>query len=279
MAASSANAVIGYALATRTTHLPTRSHLFYFIPLAHRHLVEHRLRTFAYLKDVYQGNRHFLSVISLNGSTNKEDGLEENMVLRWFYLGVSLATLLQQPPGAPFVRSALQLLEELQHHFSSSRSAVIRTRPAAMRPRPAAIGDGDDLTPSLQRVNGKVMYENLLTPHVAHALSGVQVAIGLCDLLCRIYRKLAECPGAASSSAAAAISEAVLRIDGRLEEHFINPVTTHAESLSRKELKSNLGRLEPLFGRMWGQQGGAARSLDDAMERTEGTTGQVSGTL
>ena len=166
---------------------------------------------------------------------------------------------------APFLPLGLQLIQLMK----------------VMRPRPAAIGDGDDLTPSLQRANGKVMYENLLTPHVAHALSGVQVAIGLCDLLCRIYRKLAECPGAASSSAAAAISEAVLRIDGRLEEHFINPVTTHAESLSRKELKSNLGRLEPLFGKLWGQQvgGGVARSLDDAMERTEGTAGQVSGAL
>ena len=44
-------------------------------------IVEKRLRSFAYLKDVYQGNRHFLSVASIGGSpsagTSKEDGADE----------------------------------------------------------------------------------------------------------------------------------------------------------------------------------------------------------
>ena len=41
------------------------------------------------------------------------------------------------------------------------------------------MGSGDDekdlLTPTLQRVNGRVVFQYLLTPHIAHALSGSQV--------------------------------------------------------------------------------------------------------
>ena len=169
-------------------------------------------------------------------------------MLRWFYLGVSLATLLPQPPGATFVRAVLQVLEELQYHFSSQTGRSIK----AIRARPAVRGaSNDDLTPALQRANGKVLYEYLLTPHVAHGLSGIHVGAALFDMLAKIYRKLAESPSV--DGATAALTEAVMRLDGAIEEAVIAPAVHHCEQLSRSAVRLNLGRLDGLFARMWGQ--------------------------
>ena len=221
------------AAALRTPPPPPHASCAPCAAMPGRPLVERRLRVFSYLKDVYSGNQHFLSVASISpgGGSSKEDGLDETLgastcherrdatrartltqrgvlslcppVLRWFYLGVSLATLLPQPPGVPFVRAVLQLLEEHQYHFASSTERnikIIRARPAVKH---GGGGGGDDeLTPALQRSGGKVLYEYLLTPHVAHALSGVQVAIGLCELMVKLYRKLAESPTVAGATPA-----------------------------------------------------------------------------
>ena len=170
-------------------------------------------------------------------------------VLRWFFLGVSLAALLPQPPGVPFVRAVLQLFEEHTYHFASSAERNIK----AIRARPAARhADADDqqLSTSLQRSGGKVLYEYLLTPHVAHALSGAQVVIGLCELLPRLYRKLADCPAAAGASPA--LIEAIGKADTLLEDAVLAPAIKHAEGLSKAVVRSQLGRLDPLFGRIWG---------------------------
>ena len=104
--------------------------------------------------------------------------------LRWFYLGISATGLLQQPSGAPFLRALLQLLEEHQYHFASSTAQSIKAI-RARGPRTGQVsgggagagasGPGDDIAPSLQRVGGKVLYEFLLTPHLAHAISALQV--------------------------------------------------------------------------------------------------------
>ena len=88
--------------------------------------------------------------------------LYSRAALRWFYLGVSAATMLQQPAGAPFLRALLQLLEEHQYHFSSStvqNIKAIRARGASGQAR--SLSDDADshkdlLKPTLQRVEGKV---------------------------------------------------------------------------------------------------------------------------
>ena len=156
-------------------------------------LVEKRIRSFGYLREVFAGSRHWVSIASLGngGGYIKEDGLEETQALRWFYLGISASTLLQHPAGAPFLRALLQLLEEHQYHFASSTAQSIKAI-RARGPRGGGGGGGggggssgggggaDDkevIAPALQRVQGKVLYEYLLTPHLAHALSGVQVRV------------------------------------------------------------------------------------------------------
>jgi len=191
-------------------------------------------------------------------------------VLRWYYLGVSLASLLPLPSDTPFVRAVLQLLEEHQYHFASSAERSIK----AIRARPAvklsAAGAEDgSLNVALVRVNGKVLYEYLLTPHVAHALSGAQVALSLSDLLTKLYRKLSECAAAAGPSPA--VGEAIAKLDGLLELNVIEPVVKHAEGRAREALRGHLGRLDPLFARMMGHADGSA--ANDEMEATPAGSG------
>jgi len=235
-------------------------------------LVDRRIKSFAYLKDVYGGSQHWLSVVSL-GANPKED-VDENargrsakdeqelQVLRWYSLGVSLAALLPQPPGAPFVRAVLQLLEEYQHYVASSDRQFKITRARGHRLERGGMANDDDFSVSLQRSGGKVLYEYLLTPHAAHALSGVQVALSLCEVLAKIYQKLIE---AAAHSGTLAIVEAVMRVDERLEEHFVVPAVKHTEALAKNTLWQSLGRLDPLFARVSGQA--ASVSEDAPMER------------
>ena len=120
-----------------------------------------------------------------------------------------------------------------------------------------------------------MLYEYLLTPHVAHAISSVQVALGLCDLLSKIYRKLAECT--AVSGAPASLAEAVARVDEKLEENFLAPATKHAEGLAKGALRSTLGGLDPIFQRLWGQSTPLPPDVD-ANERSSLTAG-LSGQL
>lgn len=174
-------------------------------------LIERRILSCAYLKEVFTGKRHWVSIATIDGPNGKEEAIDEAQgvsllphsrhvpsitttaaqhpparhlvaALRWFYLGVSAATLLQQPAGASFLRALLQLLEEYQYHFSSATAQslkVIRMR----GPRAAAastIGADDNkeiIAPALQRQGGRVLYEHLLTPHLAHGLSGLQVRV------------------------------------------------------------------------------------------------------
>jgi len=173
------------------------------------------------------------------------------------------------------LRGLLQLLEEYQYHFSSSTSQSLnairarrRTNTVSGRGGASGMGsereeDSERIAPTLQRVGGKVLYEHLLTPHLAHGLSGVQVLLSLCEQMGKIYRKLAECT--AQPSASPAMHEALARVDSLLEEHLIAPATKHADALAKATVRTSLGRLDPLFAKMWGQA--TATDADDKMER------------
>lgn len=228
-------------------------------------LLERRMQSCAYLKEVFSGGQHFLSIATLGAPSShhasSSEGVEEGQILRWFYLGVSLATLQSQPVGPPFVRAMLQLLEEFQHHFSSLTDRNIKNIRAKAQAR-SGDGDGDrgaDFAPCLQRKGGKLLYEYLLTPHVAHSLSGLHVALSLCELLGKIYSKLIACLSAADSGSSNFLSsliEAISRVDEKLEEHIFVPVTKHAEALAKASLRRSLGKVDPIFGRVWAESGG-----------------------
>lgn len=67
-----------------------------------------------------------------------------------------------------------------------------------------------------------------------------------------------------------------MRVDAIVEEAFLTPAVKHAEGLARTALRQNLGRLDPLFGRLWGQ---ASPQDVDTMERPIVGSGQTSAAL
>ena len=98
-----------------------------------RQIVERRLQTLEYIKRVYAGECHWLSVALLPSSDEANKQLDKQakdaetaQALRWFYLGVSIAPLIIVPAGPIFVRALLQLFEEYQYHFASTARINIR---------------------------------------------------------------------------------------------------------------------------------------------------------
>jgi hypothetical protein len=96
--------------------------------------------------------------------------------------------------------------------------------------------------------------------------------------VCVLLRRVSAARAATLLSVIMALSQAVLRVDKKVEEHFLEPAVEHAEALSQAVTRHHLGRLDPLFARTWGQ---AAPQDHDTMERpAAGAGGQrVSGGL
>ena len=103
-------------------------------------------------------------------------------VQEWFYLGLSLAPLLQLPNGRPFVRACAQLLEELNYHTSNvaiqSMKAMFRSTALSSSnstnnlyaPNPSVLDTDKDIRPAIKKVGGTVVYEYLQTPNIVRWL-------------------------------------------------------------------------------------------------------------
>ena len=105
-----------------------------------RQIVERRLQTLEYIKRVYAGECHWLSVALLPSSDEANKQLDKQakdaetaQALRWFYLGVSIAPLLPVPEGPIFVRALLQHDPSLYPHrrckpLRNQRATLLSTR-------------------------------------------------------------------------------------------------------------------------------------------------------
>jgi hypothetical protein len=77
-------------------------------------MVEKRKNCFAYLKKTHGGDSYWLNCVLLRRQTDLAiyaTELPRQRVLQLFYLGLSLARLLQSSGGAVLVKSVLQVLE------------------------------------------------------------------------------------------------------------------------------------------------------------------------
>uniref|UniRef100_A0A7S3F7T6 Uncharacterized protein n=1 Tax=Haptolina ericina TaxID=156174 RepID=A0A7S3F7T6_9EUKA len=225
-------------------------------------IVERRLLSFEYIKSVCSGDCHWLSLVQLDLSDDgKQD--ETPQALRWYHLGVSIAPLLQLPSGPSFVRAVLQLFEELTYHFSSTARQNIRKISRFARPANRATGSStgseDDFNAGLSRVNGEVVYEFLFTPFIAHAISATHVLQAFCDQMLKLYRKLAE----AAQQPSSALTDAIVKVDGLVEEHFLTSVAKHVNVAADAALRKSLSGADPLFRKLLG---GGSRNSEDLGE-------------
>ena len=223
-------------------------------------LVKQRMAGFDYMRRVGTGERHWLSTVSLG---DQEAGLakavDPDVVLKWYFLGLSFAPLLQLASGATFVKAVAQLLEEYAYHFAKGVDSRRATRARGRAP-PASAAAGDDdvvLKPALQRSRGDVVYVYLLTQHTPHALSASVVLQCFCELMQSVYRKFGEC---AASGATAALVDAIVKADATLEEQVLAPVTKHFNASALALGRAALGRVDPLFSKV---MEGATSGIDE----------------
>lgn len=98
------------------------------------YIVTKRIANLEYIRKVHEGNVYWLNVVRLSKDDIKNfyhpQALQKrytvsinlsdvSRVQQWFYIGVSIAPLLQFQNGFQFVRACSQLMEEYEYHFSN----------------------------------------------------------------------------------------------------------------------------------------------------------------
>ncbi|KAL1528370.1 hypothetical protein AB1Y20_009722 [Prymnesium parvum] len=230
-------------------------------------IVERRRQTLEYIKRVCAGERHWLSVVllpSADDAKSQQDKqareAETAQALRWFYLGVSIAPINSVLDGAAFVKALLQLFEEYQYHFASAarlKNTKRHSRPSSRLPSYST--SDDDFSVTLSRVNGEVVYDYLFTPCVAHVLSAAHVLTAFCEQLQKTYKNIADLAPVASTF----LTDAVVKIDGLIEEHFLTSVAKHINLAASGAIKQSVSSCDPIFKRMLFPSSGNSRNTSD----------------
>eukprot|EP01084_Bolivina_argentea_P017057 31870_1 len=160
-------------------------------------MVNKRMSCFSYMKKILAGNVFWLNCVLLKRDdlelyTRKQDQPRQH-VLKLYYLGISLAHVLQQVSGAgSLVRSVLQLMEEWEYHFSSGTNQSIRGMMAKNTEQLFLSGESTKLNrefpdepiiPKLRKLCNVVIYGFLLTPCVPIELDYFEVMLSLCDII------------------------------------------------------------------------------------------------
>ena len=86
------------------------------------YMINKRVKNLDYLKRVHEGHVFWLNVVKINSSDIERYYHPQTLqkrVQQWFYLGVSIAPLLQLENGWSFVRACAQLMEEYEYHFAN----------------------------------------------------------------------------------------------------------------------------------------------------------------
>jgi hypothetical protein len=183
-------------------------------------LVHQRISNFNYLRKIHEGGTFWLNIVLLTREDIEElvAHVPKQRVVMYYYLGVSIYSLLELKNGAATVRALSQLLEEFEYYGSGSAMQSMKMLLARNSPciYPSLVGPAEGGTggavsgagvfdeaattsptssaaiskPVLSKFQNVVIYERLKTPHLAYELDFIEVLIALCEALAKIYDKL-----------------------------------------------------------------------------------------
>jgi hypothetical protein len=150
------------------------------------------------MKKIHEGKSYWLNTVSMTCKdintylrSSDETGTR---LLSFFYLGLSLANLLQAAVGMDAVRDSLQLFEEWEYHFSSFSVQSVKYVMARSIPTAYPETDASETSPSshytINRFSNEVMYSKLQCPHVSYELKHTVVVHALCEVLAQLYEKV-----------------------------------------------------------------------------------------
>ncbi|CAH1763415.1 11152_t:CDS:2 [Entrophospora sp. SA101] len=176
-------------------------------------LVQKRVTTFTYLKQVHEGRIHWLNTVCLN----KEDLsiMYENMRMKkrtgnFFVLGTSLAPILDITNPQDYVKALNVMLQEFDYHTNEHTKQKMKNFL-----RKSKIVKDDDT--SFQDTGE---YNYLFVPNIPFDLDYFQTFYTLCDILVEVYNKLLK---------------------------IVALITKEIDSLARNTLKEELKSIDPMI--------------------------------
>ena len=162
-------------------------------------LVQQRISNFIYLRKIHEGGRFWLNIVLLNNSDIQrlvQSVVPKQRVVAFYYLGLSLYSLVELKGGATMVRALSQLVEEYEYFCSGAAmqgmKLLLAKNSNCVYPSLMAIDLTEDslVRPSIFKFQNSVVFERLKTPHVSFELDYVEVVLALSDALSNIYEKL-----------------------------------------------------------------------------------------
>lgn len=152
------------------------------------------------MKKIHEGKSFWLNTVSVsvrdinNYIISNDDAW--NRLIPFFYLGLSMASLLQTAAGIDAVQDSLQLFEEWEYHLSSFsvqsvKYVMARSLSTAY---PGPVDSSEAATASshhtINKFSNEVVYTKLQCPHVSFELNYTAVVHALCDVLAKLYEKM-----------------------------------------------------------------------------------------
>jgi hypothetical protein len=162
-------------------------------------LIEKRENNFIYLKKIHEGGCFWLNCVLIDKTDMGhyiDNRTPENRALTYYYLGLSISSLLDTPDGPPIVRALSQLLEEWEYTFSNAAiqgmKYVLARSSSGVYPQFSPTFEGsesDQIRSTVYKFNNDVVYQYLHFPHVPFELDYIEVLSSLCDMLQALYKK------------------------------------------------------------------------------------------
>ncbi len=149
---------------------------------------------------VHEGGCYWLNIVLFTSADIKQYidvQITKQRTESYFYLGLSVSKILSLPAGISTVRAFSQLVEEWEYYHNGntlqSVKYVMAKNSSCMYPQVTPLEGGgmtDLQRPSVYKFNQTIVYEYLHIMHIPYQLDHVEVLIGLCDALSKLYDKI-----------------------------------------------------------------------------------------
>eukprot|EP01087_Luapelamoeba_hula_P019348 TRINITY_DN6394_c0_g1_i1.p1 TRINITY_DN6394_c0_g1~~TRINITY_DN6394_c0_g1_i1.p1 ORF type:complete len:245 (-),score=60.86 TRINITY_DN6394_c0_g1_i1:40-774(-) len=224
-------------------------------------LIRKRLDNYLYIKRVHQGTVHWMNTVLITqedirtfysgvnpsksfrgpssaatsgvAAPNPKDRIKKR-VEQWFYIGISLAPLLEVDGGDSYVGAVATFWSEFELWKSKGPKKVLAARKDFQVP-----SGGRTLT-------GSGGHEFLNTPNIpCVALDYFEVVFTLCDLMEHIYKKFLK------PTLTPAVAKNVLKVDSRFKHHILGKISGDLNKLALGMLKQQIGAVDKNLSHSW----------------------------
>lgn len=184
-----------------------------------------------------------------------------------FALGMSLAAVVSRGPGQGLVRAVAQLMEEFEYLTANAAAQSVKFLRAknvedAQRNTLGVSGGrnaAEAVKPQLFKSGKGIAFEFLEIMKVPFELDYGIVVCSLSEILLEMYRQFRE----PECTVSQALEEAVVKIDERVREMVLRPISSDIKRISTDVAKKELSQVMQEFGLEIGKQAVPRKSRAD----------------